>query len=102
MRFRRFLLVGLAMTVLLAPPRAVAQSIPSNPLPNDSFFTPRPHQFDLEIANNFMIDDPSSVVRRREDSVNGSALHLKGDLGVDTFQMPTLRLDFWFDELNAI
>jgi hypothetical protein len=102
MRFRRFLLIGLVMAALLAPPRAVAQSIPANPLPNGSFFIPRPHQFDFEIANNFMIDDPSSVVRRRENSINGSALHLKSDLGVDTFQIPTLHLDFWFDELNAI
>ena len=49
-----------------------------------------------------MIDDASSVVRRRQDSINGSALHLSDDLGVDTFQMPTLHLDFWFNELNAI
>ncbi|HLI81627.1 MAG TPA: hypothetical protein VKV03_16680 [Candidatus Binataceae bacterium] len=49
-----------------------------------------------------MFDDGSSVVRRREDSINGTALHLGDDLGVDTFQMPTLHLDFWFDELNAI
>lgn len=44
----------------------------------------------------------SSLVRRRQDSINGSALHLSGDLGVDTFQMPTLHLDFWFDQQNAI
>lgn len=49
-----------------------------------------------------MFDDGSSLVRRREDSINGSALGLKDDLGVDTFQIPTLHLGFWFDELNAL
>ena len=100
MRFAYILLINLLLIVLLANGWAAGQA--SGPAASESFFTPRPHQFDLEIADNFMIDDGSSVVRRREDSISGSALHLAGDLGVDTFQMPTLHLDFWFDELNAI
>ena len=100
---RRLLLVGVAI-LALSPLRQVYAQTPASlgPPTNDAFFTPRSHQFDLEIANNFMVDDGSSVVRRREGSINGSALHLKGDLGLDTFQMPTLHLDFWFDELNAL
>ncbi len=103
MRFAYLLPINLLLIILFANGQAAAQAVPSSgPPASDSFFSPRPHQFDLEVANNFMLDDGSSLVRRREDSINGSALHLAGDLGVDTFQMPTLHLGFWFDELNAI
>lgn len=97
-------LACLLLALLLAAAPASGQQTPSSPTMSarNSFFTPQAHQFDLEVADNSLFDDGSSLVRRRQDSVRGSALHLGDDLGVDTLQMPTLHLDYWFDELNAL
>lgn len=105
MKFQRFLLSSVFLFIFSsAAATAFAQDQPpaQGPPSTDTFFTPQIHQFDLQVSDNAMFDDGSSLVRRREASINGSALGLKNDLGVDTFQMPTLHLDFWFDDLNAI
>jgi hypothetical protein len=103
MRVRRLIVACLLLVAPVATTPAYGQQTASRTLSaRDSFFTPRAHQFDLELADNSLFDDGSSLVRRRQDSVRGSALHLRDDLGVDTLQMPTLHLDYWFNELNAV
>ena len=98
---RVFIFLGLSVLLAVGQAHALGNES-SSVIPTHSFLTPQPQQFDLEFADNSMFDDRSSLVRRRQGSINGSALHLSDDLGVDTLQMPTLHLDFWFDQLNAI
>ena len=104
MRIRCLVVACLPLAALVAAAPAFGQSTtsPQEPAAADSFFTPRTHQFDLELADNSLFVDGSSLVRRRQDSINGSALHLRDDLGVDTLQMPTLNLNYWFDQLNGL
>jgi len=66
------------------------------------FFVPRRHQFDFELTNmsGFVTDD--SLIRRREASIPGSALHWGADLGASTIQQPGINGSFWFDDTNAI
>jgi hypothetical protein len=69
---------------------------------SDDFYAPRRHQLDLEISNfaGFPTDD--SLIRRREASIAGSALHWGPDLGVTSYQQPGFNGTFWFDDLNAL
>jgi hypothetical protein len=68
----------------------------------EGFFSPRRHQLDLDFSELTAIVDDSSLVRRREDSIAGSALHLGPDLGDSV--MPTVELNgtFWLDTLDAM
>lgn len=66
------------------------------------FMSPQRYQFDLELNNISGFVDDSSLVRRREDSIAGSALHFGPDLGVSTIQLPEVNATFWFDSLNAV
>jgi hypothetical protein len=65
-------------------------------------FTPHPHQFDLTIDNLSSFVAGTSLVRVRENKVSGIRLHLAQDLSIDTMQLPSLELTYWFDELNAL
>ncbi len=50
--------------------------------------------------SDFATDD--SLIRRREASIPGSALHWGPDLGANTIQQPGINGSFWFDDSNAI
>jgi hypothetical protein len=80
---------------------ALAQAGPAANQP-PSLLVPRIHQFDLELNNVSSFVDDSSLIRRREASITGSALHFGPDLGEDTLQMPEVNATFWLDGLNAV
>jgi len=102
-------LTGIALALLLlalAAPSARAatandSAVTANPV-NESFYAPRRHQFDLELYNmsDFVTDD--SLIRRRQGSTAGSALHWGPDLGASTIQEPGIKGSFWFDDSNAL
>jgi hypothetical protein len=99
-------LLGIAMAFA---PAAFAQAADSGGLSllasagdSTQFFAPQRHRFDLELNNVSSFVDRSSVVRRRQDSISGSALHFGPDLGVNSLQMPEVKASFWFDNLNAL
>ena len=73
---------------------------------DDTFLTPRRHQWDINLTDGFEFVDPSSIARRNnfrdKGAPAGSALGLSGDLGLSTLQLPSLRTTFWFDAVNAV
>jgi len=65
-------------------------------------FVPRRHQFDLELSDISGIVDNSSLIRRREASIAGSALHFGPDLGVGTMQIPEVTATWWVTALDSV
>jgi hypothetical protein len=96
------------MTVVLGSARSHAQDFTSQNRADhseDPFLAPHRHQFDLLADDTYSFVDPSSVVRRantRRTNVPTSAIHLSGDLGLSTLQLPATTMNFWFDNVNAI
>src|SRR5712692_1305348 len=68
----------------------------------DEALAQRPHQCEIELAtlSSFVAD--TSLVRVREQTSAGTRFHLARDLGIETMQLPTLALTYWFNELNAV
>jgi hypothetical protein len=66
-----------------------------------SLISPRGRQFDLQISGLFGFTGPGSIVRVREFQTEGTGLSFAG-MGMNTQQMPTLDVRYWFNELNAI
>jgi len=66
-----------------------------------SVIAPRPGQFDLQISGMFGFTGPGSIVRVREFQTEGTGLHFSS-MDMNTEQMPTLDLRYWFNELNAL
>jgi len=62
---------------------------------------PRSRQFDLQISGLFGFTGPGSIVRVREFQTEGTGLHFPS-MDINTEQMPTLDLRYWFNELNAL
>jgi len=58
-------------------------------------------QFDAQISGTFGFTGPGSIVRVREFAREGTGLHFHR-LGMDTEQMPTIDLRYWFDRLDAL
>ncbi len=77
-------------------------STPSAPAhgPYD-LLNPRPHQFDLMVENMSGFTGPGSIVRVREFNIEGSGLEFPS-LGINSQQMPTLELRYWFNALDAL
>ncbi len=79
----------------------------SGSLPNSlaattySLIAPRSGQFDLQISGMFGFTGPGSIVRVREFQTEGTGLHFSS-MDMNTEQMPTLDLRYWFNELNAL
>ncbi len=68
----------------------------------DEAFAPSPHQLEIEIANLSSFVADTSLVRVREHTIAGTRFHLGRDLGIETMQLPSLALTYWFNELNAM
>ncbi len=68
----------------------------------DEAFAPRPHQLEIEITNLSSFVADTSLVRVREHTIAGTRFHLARDLGIETMQLPTIALTYWFNELNAV
>src|SRR5262245_11317451 len=68
----------------------------------DEEFAPYPHQLEVDLANLSSFVAGTSLVRVRENKVSGTRLHLAQDLSVDTMQLPSVELTYWFNELNAV
>jgi hypothetical protein len=73
---------------------------------DNTFFTPRRHQWDFSLSDGWQFVDPNSIARRDnfrdKGAPPGSALRLSGDLGLSTLQLASLHTTFWFDAVNAI
>ncbi len=66
-----------------------------------SLIAPRSGQFDLQVSGMFGFTGPGSIVRVREFQTEGTGLHFSS-MDMNTEQMPTLDVRFWFNELNAL
>jgi hypothetical protein len=69
---------------------------------SDDSYAPRRHQLDFELSDFAAFPTDDSLIRRREASIAGSALHWGPDLGVTSYQQPGINGTFWFDDLNAL
>ncbi len=76
-------------------------TLPSEPTGPYDLLLPRAHQFDLVAENLSGFTGPGSIVRVREFNIEGSGLEFPS-LGLNTEQMPTLELRYWFNQLDAI
>jgi hypothetical protein len=89
------------------PDTALAANAQSSSLQNEptrttySLIAPRAGQFDLQIAGLLGFTGPGSIVRVREFQTEGTGLHFSS-MDMNTEQMPTLDVRFWFNELNAL
>jgi hypothetical protein len=68
----------------------------------DTFYEPQRHQLDLELSDFAAFPTDDALIRRRQDSIRGSAFHWGSDLGVTSYQQPAINGSFWFDGTNAI
>jgi hypothetical protein len=66
-----------------------------------NLFDPIGRQFEMQISSVFGFTGPGSIVRVREFTTEGTGLHFHR-LGIDTEQIPTLDLRYWFDRLDAL
>ncbi len=66
-----------------------------------SLIAPRFGQFDFQISGLFAFTGPGSIVRVREFQTEGTGLHFSS-MDMNTEQMPTIDLRFWFNEVNAV
>ena len=66
-----------------------------------SLLNPCAGQFDLQIGSPFGFTGPGSLVRVRENRIEGTGLSFGSDMGINTQQMPTLDLRYWFTRLDA-
>lgn len=101
--FRGWALIAAEVLIVAICSPAYPQSATTGPASEPNVIAaPRALQLDLEVNNVSSFLDDSSLVRRREDSISGSALHFAPDLGISTLQMPEVHATFWFDDLNAL
>jgi hypothetical protein len=106
-RWTFLLLAFLLVFPLYRPAAASGQEAPALTLSGiplkqqRSLFAPRGGQFELQVTGMFGFTGPGSIVRVREFQHEGTGLHFS-DMGMDTEQMPTLDLRYWFDRVNAV
>jgi hypothetical protein len=62
---------------------------------------PKPGQFDLQISGLFGFTGPGSIVRVREFQTEGTGLHFSS-MDMNTEQLPTVDIRYWFNEVNAL
>lgn len=66
-----------------------------------SLLSPCPGQFDLQLRNLSGFTGPGSIVRVRENNLEGTGLHFPA-LGINTEQIPSLSLTWWVNRVDAI
>ena len=96
----RVFFVLLVLLVLVIPPKS-SRAATDGSAP-DAFYQPLWHQLDLELSDFAAFPTNDSLIRRRQDSIAGSAFHWGPDLSVTSHQQPALDASFWFEDTNAI
>jgi hypothetical protein len=96
---RIFVALALLFVLLTRPDSSHAAA---DAFTTDTFYQPRWHQLDLEVSNFAAFPTNDALIRRRQDSIAGSAFHWGPDLGVSSYQQPAFNASFWFDDTNAI
>lgn len=66
-----------------------------------SLLTPQAHQLDIEANDTYQFITSNSIVKRRVDSERAAYIHLPGDLGNSTMQLPEVQITYWFDSDSA-
>lgn len=69
--------------------------------PRFDLLNPEPGRFEFEMEYLSGFRGPGSIVRVRENQTEGTGLHF-GSLGINTVQMPSVELTYWFNRVNAI
>ncbi len=103
MVLRRYILPATLIFLLAFASTAGAgdgASAPGRPFGED-LLNPQAGQFDFGIENLSGFIGPGSIVRVREFQREGTGLHFPA-LGINTVQLPSIDLTYWFDQLNAI
>jgi hypothetical protein len=100
------LMYAYACAMATAPPKASNASGRTVPSRNarrtpPSLISPKPSQLDLQVEGLFGFTGPGSIVRVREFQTEGTGLHFSST-DMNTQQMPTLDVRYWFNDVNAI
>jgi hypothetical protein len=67
-----------------------------------AFSPPSAGQVDLQVYNLFSFPSSGSYARVRENTIEGTRLRFKADLGIDTVQIPELWATYWLTDRDAL
>jgi hypothetical protein len=81
----------LAVACLHFPVRSAAQTSP-----------PEAGRLELRVGNLFGFPSSGSYVRVRENSIEGTRLRFRSDLGIDTVEIPELWATYWLTAHDAL
>jgi hypothetical protein len=104
-RFTRLPLLGFALCLMLSAPAAAASpaDAPTQTTADgaDGFLVPHANQFEFSLENMTGFIGPGSIVRVRENTLEGTGLHFPA-LGINTVMLPQFGLTWWINSLNAL